>query len=136
MKKFSSLLCAVILSAQSITYAAEKSPDINNHYLESETTPVVTQSTTPSDDDKLRGQKISTDVQPAKKMDLTETEWRANPTKLQQTLLFLLATNQVNHLNNLPELYGLLPANTRDDSLIEWAHAMRLTQTNLRQFAG
>ena len=133
MKKFSSLLCAVILSAQSITYAAEKSPDINNHYLESETTPVVTQSTTPSDDDKLRGQKISTDVQPAKKMDLTETEWRANPTKLQQTLLFLLATNQVNHLNNLPELYGLLPANTRDDSLIEWAHAMRLTQTNLRQ---
>lgn len=132
MRKFSSLLCAVILSTQTMVYAADNTQNVH-HQLVQDKIPAKIQPAPPSDDDKLRSETMTPDAQPAQKLDLTETEWRANPHRLQQTLIYFLATNQVHRLNDLPELYGLLPQNARDDSLIEWANAMRLTQTNLKR---
>lgn len=129
MKKFRSLLCAIILSSQAMAYAntPPPPPDNNRERTQEEAT---NKDNIPPSDDLLRNEKIGNLAKP--EFGMTDEELLAQPDKLEKLLTIYLAHAQPRQVEHLVKLYQQQNV-YRDDSLVEWANAMLLTRKQLHR---
>lgn len=92
-----------------------------------------TQQVSPSEDDILRKQQLSATPAKTKQEPQYERMLAERQDLFEQVFLSHLANGRSADLAKMSELYKTVPAEKRDDSLIEWAEAMLLAEKSLNQ---